>query len=101
MLDLSKEYVIKASKRINPSCKIIIKYPQWYDRFHERGYDVIRETEALTKSGSELKRAIMKINGGAELSNMRLFYNEMARRIGGKKCGGGWFDWWGLRKIPI
>ena len=29
---------------VNPKVRIIVKYPCWYDDFHERGYDVIRET---------------------------------------------------------
>ena len=29
---------------MNPKVQVIIKYPQWYDRFHERGYEVMRET---------------------------------------------------------
>ena len=28
------------AKRVNPKALLIIKYPQWYDHFHERGYEV-------------------------------------------------------------
>src|SRR5574341_689305 len=44
MVRLSRDYVLAAAKRVNPKCKLIIKYPQWYDRFHERGYEILRET---------------------------------------------------------
>jgi hypothetical protein len=40
MVRLSREYVLAAGRAVNPKVKQIIKYPQWYDRFHERGYDV-------------------------------------------------------------
>ena len=41
---LSQDYVLASAKRVNPRARFIIKYPQWYDRFHERGYDVVRQT---------------------------------------------------------
>jgi hypothetical protein len=44
MVRLSRERVLEPARRVNPGVKVIIKYPQWYDRFHERGYDVERET---------------------------------------------------------
>ena len=96
MLDLSKEYVLKASKKINPVCKIIIKYPQWYDRFHERGYDVIRETEAFDKIwvGTETRDYEDKRWGGT-VQYEAFFIMRWLGEIGGKKCGGGWFDWLG------
>ena len=36
--------MLAAAKRVNPKARLIIKYPQWYDQFHERGYEVLRET---------------------------------------------------------
>ena len=44
MVQLSRHYVLEAARKVNPKVKLIIKYPQWYDGFHERGYDVARET---------------------------------------------------------
>lgn len=44
MVRLSRECVLGAAKRVNPKARLIIKYPQWYDDFHQRGYEVVRET---------------------------------------------------------
>ena len=44
MTRLSRDYVLDAARRVNPRVKLIIKYPQWYDQFHERGYEIVRET---------------------------------------------------------
>ena len=44
MVRLSQERLLAAAKRVNPKARLIIKYPQWYDQFHERGYEVLRET---------------------------------------------------------
>ena len=44
MVRLSQDRLLAAAKRVNPKVRLIIKYPQWYDEFHERGYEVVRET---------------------------------------------------------
>ena len=61
---LSTDYVLGAARRVNPRVKVIIKYPQWYDRFHDRGYDVIRESEALK---AVTRAALRPLVWGAEL----------------------------------
>ena len=45
LVRLSQDRILGPARRVNPQVSIIIKYPQWYDNFHERGYDVVRETE--------------------------------------------------------
>ena len=47
MAGLSQQRLLAAAKRVNPKARLIIKYPQWYDRFHERGYDVLRRDGRL------------------------------------------------------
>jgi hypothetical protein len=44
MVRLSQDRILGPARQVNPRVKIIIKYPQWYDNFHERGYEVVRET---------------------------------------------------------
>ena len=44
MIKVSRERILKPAKAINTRVKIIIKYPQWYDNFHNRGYEVLRQT---------------------------------------------------------
>lgn len=44
MVEISKERILKPARAVNPNVKIIIKYPQWYDRFQKRGYEVVRES---------------------------------------------------------
>jgi hypothetical protein len=41
---LASDLFLKQARSVNPDIKIIIKYPQWYDRFHLFGYDVPRES---------------------------------------------------------
>ena len=47
LTELSEEIFIKPAKEVNPDISMIIKYPQWYDRFHLFGYDVEREPAAF------------------------------------------------------
>jgi len=47
MARLSQDRLLAAAKRVNPQARLIIKYPQWYDQFHERGYEVLRGDDRL------------------------------------------------------
>ena len=49
MTRVSRERILEPARRVNPRVKLIIKYPQWYDRFHERGYDVDIQTRDFDK----------------------------------------------------
>jgi len=40
MLEMARERVLGPAKQVNPNVKVILKYPQWYDNFQERGYIV-------------------------------------------------------------
>ena len=51
MVQLSLSHVLGAARQVNPRVKIIIKYPQWYEDFHRRGYDVVRETAGFDRIG--------------------------------------------------
>ncbi|MCL2159762.1 MAG: hypothetical protein FWH48_10175, partial [Oscillospiraceae bacterium] len=45
MVQMCQERILRPAREANPRCKIIIKYPQWYEDFQKRGYDVIRQTK--------------------------------------------------------
>lgn len=96
MLRVSRERVLGSAKKVNPRAKIIIKYPQWYDTFHERGYDVASETKAFDRIwvGTETRDYEDKRWGGT-VPYEGYFIMRWLGGIGGKKCGGGWYDWLG------
>jgi hypothetical protein len=96
MVQLSREHVLGAAKRVNPRARLIIKYPQWYDRFHERGYEVVRETRDfdLIWVGTET-RDYQDRQWGGTVQYEAYFIMRWLGGIGGEKCGGGWFDWLG------
>ena len=96
MARLSRDYVLGAAKQVNPKARLIIKYPQWYDAFHERGYDVIRETADFDRIwvGTETRDYADEKWGGTPQYEA-YFIMRWLGGIGGKKSGGGWYDWLG------
>jgi hypothetical protein len=85
-----------AAKQVNPKARLIIKYPQWYDAFHERGYDVVRETADFDRIwvGTETRDYADEKWGGTPQYEA-YFIMRWLGGIGGRKCGGGWYDWLG------
>ena len=93
MVRLSRDRILAPARRANPKVRIIIKYPQWYDQFHERGYEVVRETADFDRTwvGTETRDYADKRWGGTPPYEA-YFIMRWLGGIGGAKCGGGWYD---------
>jgi hypothetical protein len=96
MVRLSRDRVLGAAKRVNPKAALIVKYPQWYDQFHERGYEVVRESQDfdLIWVGTET-RDYNDARWGGTPQYEAYFILRWLGGIGGQKCGGGWYDPYG------
>jgi hypothetical protein len=96
MVRLSRDRLLGPAKRVNPQARLIIKYPQWYDDFHERGYEVLRETADFDRTwvGTETRNYGDRRWGGTPQYEA-FFIMRWLGGIGGAKCGGGWFDPYG------
>lgn len=96
MVRVSQDRVLAVAKAVNPKVRLIIKYPQWYDRFHERGYEVIRQTSDFDWIwvGTET-RDYDDSRWGGTVPYEAYFIMRWLGGIGGAKCGGGWYDWLG------
>ena len=72
---------------------MIIKYPQWYDRFHLFGYDVEREPVLFDKVwvGTESRGQYTQRFGFVQPYEGFVGYRWM-NDIAGPKMGGAWFD---------
>jgi hypothetical protein len=86
MMEVSKEDVLSVAKKVNPNCKIIIKYPCWYEGLQENGYDVVNETALFDYSfvGTETR------DGGPQ--TQACWYQSWLNDISNGKCAGGWYD---------
>jgi hypothetical protein len=96
MARVSQDRLLASAKAVNPHARLIIKYPQWYDRFHERGYEVWRETADFDRTwvGTETRDYADKRWGGT-VQYEAYFIMRWLGELGGEKCGGGWYDWLG------
>ncbi len=90
---LSHERILQPAKRVNPKVQVIIKYPLWYDTYHEQGYDVVRETADFDRTwvGTETRDYHDPVWGGTP-QYAGYFLMRWLGGIGGAKCGGAWYD---------
>jgi len=97
MHEVSVERIIKPAKEINPNCKIIIKYPNWYDIFYhgwnDGGYDVIRQTEVFDQiwAGNETREPDSEY-WGRYPQTQAAYMMQWDIKLGCGKCMGGWYD---------
>ena len=89
--------ILKPAKAVNPNVKVIIKYPNWYDHFHELGFNLETQPQLFdgVYTGTETRDAVR--------SNQHLqpylgylvyrYYNNLAPG----KNGGGWVDTGSMR----
>ena len=96
MVGVGRERVLGPARAVNPNVKIIIKYPQWYDNFHNRGYEVSRQTADYDRIwvGTETRDYDNKRWGG-KVQYEAYYIMRWLGEIGGLKTGGGWFDPYG------
>lgn len=94
MVKMSRERILAPSKAINPDAKIILKYPLWYDDFHKRGYDIVRQVNDydLIYVGTETRDYDYEVRSSGEVQYGAYFIMRWFNGIGGKKNAGGWFD---------
>jgi hypothetical protein len=93
MLEMASDRVLGPAKQVNPKVKVILKYPQWYDSFQERGYVVDAETKLFDRIwvGTELRDPSSDEWGHKQQYEGYFIYRWFAD-IAGEKTGGGWFD---------
>ena len=93
MVRMSRDRILDPARKVNPNVKIIIKYPQWYDDFHNRGYEVLRQTADYDRIwvGTET-RDFDNQRWGGKVQYEGYYIMRWLGEIGGTKSGGGWFD---------
>ena len=90
---LYSELFINPAKELNPDITIIIKYPQWYDRFHLFGYDVKTGPQLFDRVwvGTETRGQYTQRYGYVQPYEGFVNYRWLAS-LSGDKIGGAWFD---------
>ncbi|MCY1719422.1 hypothetical protein OU798_03665 [Prolixibacteraceae bacterium Z1-6] len=93
LTELATTVFIEPAKAINPDIEMIIKFPQWYDRFHLFGYDVAA-TPALFDGvwvGTETRGQYTQRFGFVQPYEGFINYRWI-KTLAGDKIGGAWFD---------
>lgn len=93
LTELSESVFIEPAKAANPDIKMIIKYPQWYDRFHLFGYDVATEPALFDGVwvGTETRGQYTQRYGFVQPYEGFINYRWIST-LAGDKIGGAWFD---------
>jgi len=90
LAELAQRLIIAPAKRANPKVEVIIKYPQWYDRFHSFGYDVLKHPRRFDRvaAGTETRDPEVEwVQPTQGYVNYRWLHS-----IAGERMGGAWFD---------
>ena len=93
MTTIARDVLIGPAKRVNPNVNIINKFPQWYDRFHVYGYNVISGPELFDKVwvGTETRNPDTERFGYVQPTEGFINYSWLAS-LAKEKTGGAWFD---------
>jgi hypothetical protein len=93
MVRVGRDRILGPAKKVNPNSRIINKYPQWYEEFHNRGYEVVRQTADYDRIwvGTET-RDYDNQRWGGKVQYEGYYIMRWLGEIGGDKTGGGWFD---------
>jgi len=93
MNEVSREFILRPAHEANPDAKVIIKYPQWYDNFHNLGYDARGESDSFDYIwvGTETRNPDTQRFGFVEPYESYFIYRWLGS-VAGDKTRGGWFD---------
>jgi len=93
LTDLADSVFIRPAREVNPDITMIIKYPQWYDRFHLFGYDTQTLPRLFDKVwvGTETRGRNTQRYGFVQPYEGFVNYRWLAG-IAGDRIGGAWFD---------
>jgi len=93
LTELAQSVFIGPAKQVNPDITMIVKYPQWYDRFHLFGYDTktLPELFDMVWVGTETRGRNTQRFGFVQPYEGFVNYRWLAG-IAGEKIGGAWFD---------
>ena len=91
MEDFSRR-LVSAAKEENPRCRVIIKYPNWYESYQELGYGpgVQKDIFDLVYTGTESRRS--NYNGQHLQRYLSYGLMRLMENSAPGKNGGGWID---------
>ena len=92
MKEVSKILILDPVKKVNPNCKVIIKYPNWRESFQETGYNPAEQKDMFDAiyTGTETR------HGAQQDQHLPRYLSYSLPRymenVAPNRNGGGWFD---------
>jgi len=85
--------IVKPTRVANRRAQLIIKFPQWYDRFHLFGYDPPRMSPRFAQVwvGTEVRDPLTRRMGFVQPTEGYMNFRWITS-IAGRKVRGAWFD---------
>lgn len=93
MTDVARDHMIAPARAKRRDVSVIIKYPQWYDRFHVFGYNVETGPQLFDQVwvGTETRDPETERFGYVQPTEGFINYSWL-QSLSGNKIGGAWFD---------
>ncbi|HPC93946.1 MAG TPA: hypothetical protein PLU87_03325 [Sedimentisphaerales bacterium] len=93
LTELAQSIFLGPAKQANPDITMIVKFPQWHDRFHLFGYDTVTFPRLFDRVwvGTETRGRNTPRFGFVQPYEGFINYRWLAD-IAGDKIGGAWFD---------
>ncbi len=96
MKEATVSLILEPAKAVNPNCKVVIKYPNWYEHFQGLGFNLEVQPSLFDElyTGTETRDPSGNQHLQAYLGYLIFRYFENLKPGGN---GGGWVDTGGLR----
>lgn len=93
LVSLLEPMIFRPARDARPDVQLILKYPQWYDRFHLFGYDPRRMSPPfdLIWVGTEVRNPFTRRMGYVQPTEGYVNYRWLTA-VAGPKVRGAWFD---------
>ena len=85
--------IFEPARRVRPETRLIMKFPQWYDRFHLFGYDPARMAPRFSAVwvGTEVRDPLTRRMGFVQPTEGYINFRWI-RELAGPRVVGAWFD---------
>lgn len=93
LVSLIEPMMLQPARSTNPDIRLILKYPQWYDRFHLFGYDPARMSPPFDEIwvGTEVRNPATRRMGFVQPTEGYMNFRWLSS-VAGEKVRGAWFD---------
>lgn len=92
MKDVSQNVVVGPAKKVNPKCKVVIKYPNWMESYAETGYNPGEQKDIFdgVYTGTETRNMMDQDQNLPRYLSYSLV--RWMENLAPGRNGGGWFD---------